>query len=76
MGSRPRPSAAFACRISVDRRISDSDLGDLLVLLPQLERLLPGLPRPPAADPETERYLLVLGGRPGALRRRADAPRC
>ena len=37
---------------------SDRDLGDLLVLLPQLERLLPGLPRPGAADPETERYLL------------------
>jgi ATP/maltotriose-dependent transcriptional regulator MalT len=37
---------------------SDRDLGDLLVLLPQLERLLPGLPRPAAADPETERYLL------------------
>jgi DNA-binding CsgD family transcriptional regulator len=37
---------------------SDRDLGDLLVLLPQLERLLPGLPRPEAADPETERYLL------------------
>ena len=38
--------------------ISDRDLGDLLVLLPQLERLLPGLPRPAVADPETERYLL------------------
>jgi DNA-binding NarL/FixJ family response regulator len=37
---------------------SDRDLGDLLVLLPQLERLLPGLSRSPAADPETERYLL------------------
>ena len=37
---------------------SDRDLGDLLVLLPQLERLLPGLPRPSSADPETERYLL------------------
>ncbi len=37
---------------------SDRDLGDLLVLLPQLERLLPDLPRPTAADPETERYLL------------------
>lgn len=37
---------------------TDRDLGDLLVLLPQLERLLPGLPRPPVADPETERYLL------------------
>lgn len=37
---------------------SDRDLGDLLVLLPQLERLLPGLPRPATADPETERYLL------------------
>ena len=37
---------------------SDRDLGDLLVLLPQLERLLPGLPRPTAADPETDRYLL------------------
>ncbi len=36
----------------------DRDLGDLLVLLPQLERLLPGLSRSPAADPETERYLL------------------
>ncbi len=34
------------------------DLGDLLALLPQLERLVPGLPRPAAADPETERYLL------------------
>ena len=38
--------------------ISDRDLGDLLVLVPQLERLLPGLPRPATADPETERYLL------------------
>ncbi len=38
--------------------ISDRDLGDLLVLLPQLERLLPGLLRPAPADPETERYLL------------------
>jgi DNA-binding CsgD family transcriptional regulator/tetratricopeptide (TPR) repeat protein len=37
---------------------SDRDLGDLLVLLPQLERMLPGLPRPAPADPETERYLL------------------
>ena len=37
---------------------SDRDLGDLLVLLPQLEGLLPGLSRSPAADPETERYLL------------------
>jgi DNA-binding CsgD family transcriptional regulator/tetratricopeptide (TPR) repeat protein len=37
---------------------SDRDLGDLLVLLPQLERLLPGLPQPAPADPETERYLL------------------
>jgi DNA-binding NarL/FixJ family response regulator len=37
---------------------SDRDLGDLLVLLPQLERLLPGLSRSHAADPETERYLL------------------
>ena len=37
---------------------TDRDLGDLLVLLPQLERLLPGLSRPPSADPETERYLL------------------
>jgi DNA-binding CsgD family transcriptional regulator/tetratricopeptide (TPR) repeat protein len=37
---------------------SDRDLGDLLVLLPQLERLLPGLPRAAPADPETERYLL------------------
>jgi ATP/maltotriose-dependent transcriptional regulator MalT len=37
---------------------SERDLGDLLVLLPQLERLVPGLPRPAAADPETERYLL------------------
>lgn len=37
---------------------SDRDLGDLLILLPQLERLLPGLSRSPAADPETERYLL------------------
>ena len=38
--------------------MSDRDLGDLLVLIPQLERLLPGLPRPAPADPETERYLL------------------
>ena len=37
---------------------SDRDLGDLLVLLPQLERQLPGLSRSPATDPETERYLL------------------
>jgi DNA-binding CsgD family transcriptional regulator/tetratricopeptide (TPR) repeat protein len=37
---------------------SDRDLGDLLLLLPQLERLLPGLPRPAPADPETDRYLL------------------
>ncbi len=37
---------------------SDRDLGDLLVLLPQLEGLMPGLSRSPAADPETERYLL------------------
>ena len=37
---------------------SDRDLGDLLVLLPQLERLLPGLQRSKASDPETERYLL------------------
>src|SRR4051794_21491702 len=38
--------------------LSNRDLADLLVLLPQLERMLPGLPRPPASDPETERYLL------------------
>jgi DNA-binding CsgD family transcriptional regulator len=37
---------------------SDRDLGDLLVLLPQLEHLVPGLPRSEPADPETERYLL------------------
>ncbi len=37
---------------------SDRDLGDLLVLLPQLQRLVPGLPRPAVADPETDRYLL------------------
>ncbi|MEP7203104.1 MAG: AAA family ATPase [Ilumatobacteraceae bacterium] len=37
---------------------SQQDLSDLLVLLPQLERLVPGLPRPAAADHETERYLL------------------
>jgi DNA-binding CsgD family transcriptional regulator/tetratricopeptide (TPR) repeat protein len=37
---------------------SDRDLGDLLVLLPQLERLMPGLQRPTPSDPETERYLL------------------
>ncbi|HEX2782577.1 MAG TPA: AAA family ATPase, partial [Ilumatobacteraceae bacterium] len=37
---------------------TDRDLGDLLILLPQFERLLPGLSRSPAADPETERYLL------------------
>ncbi len=37
---------------------SERDLGDLLLLLPQLEGLMPGLSRSPAADPETERYLL------------------
>ncbi|MEY2553499.1 MAG: hypothetical protein QOC57_1359, partial [Ilumatobacteraceae bacterium] len=37
---------------------SDRDLGDLLVLLPQLEGLMPGVSRSPIADPETERYVL------------------
>lgn len=37
---------------------SERDLGDLLVMLPQLEGLLPGLTRSVAGDAETERYLL------------------
>src|SRR4029078_6975092 len=38
--------------------VGNRDLADLLVLLPQLERMMPGLPRPASADPETDRYLL------------------
>ena len=57
-GCTPSTICCAPCPASVGRSISDRDLGDLLVLLPQLERLLPGLPRPAAADPETERYLL------------------
>ena len=34
------------------------DLAELTVAVPQLERLVPGLRRPPPADPETERYRL------------------
>ncbi|MPY95829.1 MAG: AAA family ATPase, partial [Acidimicrobiia bacterium] len=34
------------------------ELAELSLLLPQLERLVPGLVRTPSADPETERYRL------------------
>ena len=34
------------------------ELGEVSLLMPQLERMVPGLRRLPAADPETERYRL------------------
>ena len=37
------------------------ELGEVSLLVPQLERIVPGLQRAPSADPETDRYRLFTG---------------